>query len=138
MRTLQWDDLLPKGEVVLPQAWDHSTVPTFDDFPGAADAPTVAALDGELVRLPGFVVPLDVAQGKVSSFLLVPYFGMCIHQPPPPPNQIVHVSLAEPVELDSMYDAVWVTGRLRVEVYSGALAEAGYTMAGREVAPYEY
>lgn len=138
VRTLMWDDLLPEGEVALPQAVPHANLPTFDDFPAAVEAETVAALDGELVRLPGFVVPLDVVKGKVSSLLLVPYFGACIHQPPPPPNQIVYVSFAEPVELKSMYDPVWVTGRMRVEIYSGALAEAGYSMDGSVVEPYEY
>ena len=138
-RTLTWDDLLPEGEVGLPQGVDHSNIPMFDDFPAAVvDAPTVAALDGEIVRLPGFVVPLDVVKGKVASLLLVPYFGACIHQPPPPPNQIVYVSFAEPVELESMWDPVWVTGRMRVEKYSGDLAEAGYRMDGRVVEPYEY
>lgn len=138
VRTLMWDDLLPEGEVALPQAVPHANLPTFDDFPAAVDAKTVEALDGELVRLPGFVVPLDVVKGKVASLLLVPYFGACIHQPPPPPNQIVYVSFAEPVELQSMYDPVWVTGRMRVEIYSGALAEAGYSMDGSVVEPYEY
>ena len=137
VRTLQWHDLLPENEVVPPPIVDHSSVP-LDNFPHIMQAPTVASLDGELVRLPGFVVPLDVIEGKVSSFLLVPYFGACIHQPPPPPNQIVHVSFAVPVELDSMYAPVWVTGRMRIETYSDTFVEAGYALAGREVEPYDY
>ena len=138
VRTLQWDDLLPAGHVVAPQIVDHSSTPApFDDFP-AMQAPTVASLNGLLVRLPGFVVPLDVIEGKVSSFLLVPYFGACIHQPPPPSNQIVYVSFAEPVELESMYAPVWVTGRMRVEAHSTVFVEAGYTLSGREVEEYEY
>lgn len=137
VRTLQWHDLLPAGEVVLPPVVDHSSAP-IDPFPRSVQAPTVAGLDGALVRLPGFVVPLDVVEGKVSSFLLVPYFGACIHQPPPPPNQIVHVSFAAPVEMESMYEPVWVTGLMRVETYSTHFVEAGYALAGREVEPYEY
>lgn len=138
VRTLTWDDLLPEGEVATPQAFDHTSVLTFDDFPSAADVGTVAALDGELVRLPGFVVPLDVTEGKLASLLLVPYFGACIHQPPPPPNQIVHVSFVEPVEVESMYDPVWITGRMRQEIYSGGLAEAGYAMDAQGVERYDY
>ena len=137
VRTLQWHDLLPAGEVVLPPVVDHSFAPG-GGFPQSVQAPTVAALDGVLVRLPGFVVPLDVVEGKVSSFLLVPYFGACIHQPPPPSNQIVHVSFAAPVEMESMYEPVWVTGRMRVETYSTHFVEAGYALAGREVEKYEY
>lgn len=137
VRTLQWHDLLPAGEVVLPPVVDHSFAPG-SGFPQSVQAPTVPALDGALVRLPGFVVPLDVVEGKVSSFLLVPYFGACIHQPPPPSNQIVHVSFAAPVEMESMYEPVWVTGLMRVETYSTHFVEAGYALAGREVEPYEY
>ena len=74
----------------------------------------------------------------MSSFLLVPYSGACIHQPPPPSIQIVYVLFAEPVELESMYAPVWVTGRMRVESYSSTFVEAGYTLSGREVELYEY
>jgi hypothetical protein len=49
-------------------------------------------LDGQNIRLPGYIVPLEVSEeGRTTEFLLVPYFGACIHVPPPPSNQIVHV-----------------------------------------------
>lgn len=138
VRQLRWDDLLPPGETVPPQVVDHSAPVVFDDFPYTAAAGTVPELDGQMVKLPGFVVPLDVVEGKVASFLLVPYFGACIHQPPPPPNQIVYVTFADPVELQSMYDPIWVTGTMSLEAYAGGLAEAGYSMAGRAIEKYRY
>ena len=56
------------------------------------------------VRLPGYVVPLANAQdGRLTEFLFVPYYGACIHVPPPPPNQIVHVVLPRPIEMPDMY-----------------------------------
>ena len=59
----------------------------------SANAPVNTELDGKQVKIPGFIVPLDVAKdGTVSEFFLVPYFGACIHVPPPPPNQIVYVT----------------------------------------------
>ena len=138
VRKLSWEDLLPAGEVAPPQAVDHSRSPVFDDFPYAVSAGTVPDLAGQVVKLPGFVVPLDVVGGKVASFLLVPYFGACIHQPPPPPNQIVYVQFKEPVEVESMYDPVWVTGKLGLEAHVGGLAEAGYSMEGRGIEKYRY
>ncbi len=138
VRELKWTDLLPPGELAPPQVVDHTRVPTFDDFPYTAAAGTVPELDGQLVKLPGFVVPLDVSGDKVVSFLLVPYFGACIHQPPPPPNQIVFVVFAEPVELESMYDPVWVTGTIGLDVHSSSLAQAGYSMQGQAVEKYRY
>ena len=139
VRTLTWNDLLPEGEVAVPQAVDHETIPTFDDFPPAASAKVVEELDGALARLPGFVVPLDVTEESVSSLLLVPYYGLCIHEPPPPPNQIVHVTFAEPVEVESMYEPVWVTGRMGLDQFTdGGITQASYSMAGRRIEKYEY
>ena len=138
VRELKWTDLLPAGQLAPPQVVDHTRIPTFDDFPYTAVAETVPELDGQVVKLPGFVVPLDVAGDLVVSFLLVPYFGACIHQPPPPPNQIVYVEFAQPVELSSMYDPVWVTGTLGLEGHFSNLAHAGYTMQGTAVEKYRY
>ena len=138
VRELDWRDLLPNGEIPPPQIIDHTRVPTFDDFPIVTRHGTVPELNGQLVKLPGFVVPLDVTGGKVASFLLVPYFGACIHQPPPPPNQIVYVEFAEPVEIESMYDPVWVTGQLGLDGHSSELARAGYSMQGRLIEKYRY
>ncbi|MDP3088366.1 MAG: DUF3299 domain-containing protein [Methylotenera sp.] len=54
------------------------------------NAPIIPALNGQRVKIAGFVVPLDINKKKVKEFLLVPYFGACIHVPPPPSNQVVH------------------------------------------------
>ena len=137
VRTLEWDDLMPPGERVPPQVINHSEVPVFDDFPYSVDIRTVPELAGVRARLPGFVVPLDIVDAKVASLLLVPYFGACIHQPPPPPNQIVHVRFAEPIVLESMYMPVWITGVMKLERYSG-LAESGYAMDAEAVEEYVY
>ena len=137
VRTLEWDDLMPPGERAPPQVINHSEVPVFDDFPYSVDIRTVSELAGVRARLPGFVVPLDIVDAKVASLLLVPYFGACIHQPPPPPNQIVHVRFAEPIVLESMYMPVWITGVMKLERYSG-LAESGYAMDAEAVEEYVY
>ena len=137
VRTLEWDDLMPPGERAPPQVINHSEVPVFDDFPYSVDIRTVPELAGVRARLPGFVVPLDIVDAKVASLLLVPYFGACIHQPPPPPNQIVHVRFAEPIVLESMYMPVWITGVMKLERYSG-LAESGYAMDAEAVEEYMY
>ena len=137
-RELTWDDLLPEGESVPPPVVDHSSLALFDDFPVTTDDGVVLELNGENVKLPGFVVPLDVVGDKVASFLLVPYFGACIHVPPPPPNQIVYVEFEEPVKLESMYDPVWVTGKLGLEGHASTLARAGYSMKGQSLDKYVY
>jgi hypothetical protein len=101
-------------------------------------APVVEALDGQAIKLPGYIVPLDVTdEGRVTEFLLVPYFGACIHVPPPPSNQIVHVTTELGVLLDALYQPFWVEGPLQVEQSSSELAEAGYQMQAETIYAYE-
>lgn len=101
-------------------------------------APVVKALHGQRVKLPGYIVPLDVTEeGRVTEFLLVPFFGACIHVPPPPSNQIVHVTSELGVLMDALYQPFWIEGPLRVEQSSSELAEAGYQMQAEKIYVYE-
>ena len=78
-------------------------------------APTEASLAAMRVRLPGFAIPLEAKADKVTEFLLVPYFGACIHSPPPPANQIVHAISAKPLKGMRSMDAIWVHGTLSLK-----------------------
>jgi len=101
-------------------------------------APVVQELDGQRVKLPGYIVPLDVSEeGRVTEFLLVPFFGACIHVPPPPSNQIVHVTSELGVLLDALYQPFWIEGPLKVGQSSSELAEAGYQMQAEKIYAYE-
>ncbi len=100
--------------------------------------PLVQALDNQRVKLPGYIVPLNVTdEGQVIEFLFTPYFGACIHVPPPPANQIVHVTSKSGVLLDVPYQPFWIEGTLQVGTHSSELATAGYQMAAEKVYPYE-
>lgn len=98
-------------------------------------APVRLDLQGARVRLPGYVVPLESSRGSVREFLLVPYFGACIHSPPPPANQIVLVRLDRPATLQTM-DAVWVWGELGVHRSRTEWGQSGYRLQGRGTSPY--
>ena len=100
------------------------------------NAPTNGRMDGAGVRLPGYVVPLDTAQGGLREFLLVPYFGACIHAPPPPANQIVHVFLDKPLNGIRTIDTVWVTGTLRTARQDTAMGMSGYAIRDAVVERY--
>lgn len=90
---------------------------------------TVPAFDGQRVRLPGYTVPFEYAvNAQITEFLLVPYYGACLHAPPPPPNQTIYVTTAEPIELADLAQAVWVEGILRIVTQETALADAAYTI----------
>ena len=122
-KEIPWDDLVPKDWDPLKQfrgiehGGDHDGSPRMLELMRQMrtvwnNAPTNAQLDGAAVKLPGYVVPLEEVQGELKEFLLVPYFGACIHTPPPPANQIVYVRVATPVKGFRMMDAVWVSGTL--------------------------
>ncbi|WP_150801145.1 DUF3299 domain-containing protein [Pseudomonas fluorescens] len=102
------------------------------------NAPVVKSLDGQNIRLPGYIVPLEVSEeGRTTEFLLVPYFGACIHVPPPPSNQIVHVKSEVGVKLDELYQPYWIEGALQVKASSSELADAGYQMEADKIYAYE-
>ena len=147
LRTLSWEELIPEGAPPPPppqafhdlsQLADALAAESGPAAQQAPAAPVVEALDGQQVRLPGYVVPLDVdSEGRVREFLLVPYFGACIHVPPPPSNQIVHVRTTQQLVLDDLWQPFWIEGKLRVEHSSSDLAEAGYQLQGERIRPYE-
>lgn len=137
-RELDWLELMPKDEVeALTQAptVDHSGMFKMEQ---QGSFRTIAELDGEYVKLPGYIVPVDVSEDqKMSSFFLVPYFGACIHVPPPPPNQIVYVTLAEPIAVTDIYDAFWIEGTLEVEAVQKEIAASAYLLKADKVTLYE-
>jgi uncharacterized protein len=141
---LDWKELLPEGERA------HFTgvaPPPVHDARGEGGPPALQtldfnvnkSLDGLSVRLPGFIVPLDALKGReVSEFLLVPYFGACIHVPPPPPNQLVYVRMGKPAPIESIYDAYWITGKLRLETTTTRLGSAAYELSADKIEVYRY
>jgi uncharacterized protein len=143
-RELDWDELLPQD--ARARFSGGPPPPTHDTLGegGLAaqqmmDFSVNKALDGALIKIPGFIVPLDVGKdGLVTDFFLVPYFGACIHVPPPPPNQIVHVRISKGIALDSIYEAYWITGRMKVVNKSTRLGASAYQLAASNVEIYKY
>jgi hypothetical protein len=146
--TVNWDALVPAD-------WDP-----FKDFKGADmaamsdsdpraqqmlkqlrevwdNAPTNPTLVGQKVRIPGFVVPLEDSQDGLKEFLLVPYFGACIHSPPPPANQIIHVLPKVPAKDLKSMDAVWIHGVLTTDRTDSYMGAAGYRIEAQQVLPYQ-
>lgn len=103
-----------------------------------------SALNGQQVRLPGYLLPLEFSGKQVTEFLLVPWVGACIHTPPPPPNQIVHVKADKPFDTAGMFAPVWVTGQITAGVTKKSLylidgssdVDIGYSLQATRVEPY--
>ncbi|WP_411234094.1 DUF3299 domain-containing protein [Marivita sp. S0852] len=72
-------------------------------------------LVGTHVRMPGYVLPLAFEGRKAVEFLLVPTVGACVHTPPPPANQVVHVHYPEGIEVTGLFNPVWIDGVMQAE-----------------------
>ena len=100
-------------------------------------APANPAMNGARIRIPGFVVPLENQRNQITEFLLVPYFGACIHVPPPPANQLIHVFPSNPLKDIQTMQAVWVSGTVENIAADTSMGRAGYRMKAELVAPYK-
>jgi len=105
-----------------------------------------AELNGQNIRLPGYLLPLEFKDKQVTEFLLVPWVGACIHTPPPPPNQIVHVKMDQGYDIgETLFTPVWVNGVVRTEKNNPELSfvdgtqsiDVSYVMQAEKVEPYE-
>ena len=136
---IDWLELMPEDEVraleEMQNVIDHS-----------GDAPqsevmsdrTVPEMDGREGKIVGYIVPLSVSEtNEILEFFLVPYFGACIHVPPPPPNQLIHVKADEPIPMVNIWDPYWVEGSVHVRTIENSMAKASYTMEPVRVVPYE-
>lgn len=162
-REMDWTELMPPEELAKLESMppvDHGDVSPFEEGPvdplsqEAANAVAQAMdpewqeilsstnvrpeLNGTRIKIPGFIVPLEFNDEKeATEFFLVPYMGACIHVPPPPPNQIIHVVPAKPLKMDRMWEPYWVIGTLETSLVENDLATSAYAMRADEVLLYE-
>lgn len=157
-KTLDWLDLLPKSDF---EALDNPPEELMkiedgspeDELDGAnqyqlpADSPYQKALlstkiipeyNNKKVRIPGFIVPLEFDDDQViTAFFLVPFFGACIHQPAPPPNQMVYVTTEKGLKIEVLYDPFWIKGTIFTEIKDTEIGQSAYTMKALSIEPYK-
>jgi hypothetical protein len=107
---------------------------------------TNKALNNKDIRIPGYLLPLEYADNKkITEFLLVPFFGACIHTPPPPPNQIIHVKSKQGFKSAGLFQPVMVEGKLQSQqgtaslFYMDGVSEipVSYVISAQEVKLYQ-
>lgn len=150
-KTVEWEDLIPLADLDALQnppsyLYDFEDGSAEDEINSQlANAVTNAVndryqqalvstqiipqMDGRNVRIPGFVVPLEFDDEQtITEFFLVPYFGACIHSPPPPPNQIIYVYAPKGIQLETLYDPFWISGKLSTKLVENYMATAAYSL----------
>ncbi|HBY41868.1 MAG TPA: DUF3299 domain-containing protein [Alteromonas sp.] len=148
---VEWTDLMPKDDL------DALLAPPeyLNDIADGSQQDSVAALNqkesvdaqtkryrdalsstrvmqefnGKQIRIPGYMVPLEQNEEReVTAFFIVPYFGACLHMPPPPPNQILYVQYEEGIALEALQQPFWFEGTLTVALNENALGTSAYTL----------
>ena len=149
---VDWVDLLSKADldaIMNPPELTHDGYGWQDQLVESGEgedylkAMQSSDVDPDLVNkrslIPGFIVPTTYNdERKVTEFFLVPFFGACIHLPPPPPNQIIYVTYERGVQLDNFYDAHVVNGMLTSEMVENELATSAYRLEAEGVSLYSY
>jgi hypothetical protein len=153
-KTIEWNDLMPDDWVKamtkemakmnkLASLQDNSQEANkaMDELRQKLDnAPIVKSQLNQKIRMPGYAVPLDAERSNKREFLLVPYFGACIHTPPPPSNQIVLVRPSASSKIKKMpesMDVLWVEGELKEGRVSTSQGVSGYMLEAVSIEPYE-
>ncbi|MSQ66075.1 MAG: DUF3299 domain-containing protein [Limnohabitans sp.] len=153
-KTIDWNDLMPDPWVkemtkdmaamsklsYLQDSSDEATKAMSAIRKKLDEAPIVKTQLNKKVRIPGYAVPLDAERSEKREFLLVPYFGACIHTPPPPANQIVLVRPTSQTKIKKMpesMDVLWVEGELKEGRVSTVQGVSGYLLEAVSIAPYE-
>lgn len=142
---MEWIDLLPPEALLAyenmdPQVIDHSGNNfSMSWVPAAHEIAVVDDFDGADIRIAGYIVPLEFDdEFIVTEFFLVPYYGACIHVPPPPPNQIIHVVYEEGVLVEALYFPFWIEGELSTEMTVNDVAQSAYSLSASNVELYEF
>ncbi len=110
---------------------------SLDYMPQLGTFETVPDFEGQRVKIPGYVVPLNFeGNGRFREFLFVPSQGACIHAPPPPPNQVIYVKMPESITIENTDLPYWLEGKLHSERNEHMIGDAAYTITSAKLTPY--
>lgn len=154
--TIDWTDLIPKSDLdallnppkylenieegsSADQLNGNTPFPEDDSYQRALTSTKIKPeYNNRALRIPGFIVPLEFNdQQVITTFFLVPYYGACIHLPPPPPNQTIYAEYEPGIKLEHLYDPFWVQGTLKTFTTQNDIAAAAYAIEVDLVEPYD-
>jgi hypothetical protein len=147
IKRIEWSDLTPPLSAGAQQAAaelnmriDQMTDDEIADAMDKIDAEgnsLMTELDDSNIEIEGFLVPIDFNVETATDFVLVPYFGACIHVPAPPPNQTVFVKFREGLAMaefeQNYYYPFKVRGKMKVARAKTELAEVGYQVTASDI-----
>lgn len=151
-RTIEWIDLMPQDDLdalmnppefinQIPEGAANDQLQELDADSEYQKALTstriIAEFDKQKIKLPGFIVPLEFDDDQtITTLFFVPFFGACLHLPPPPPNQIIYAKYEPGIQLEALYAPFWIEGTIYTKLVENDTAIAAYSMQVDAI--YEY
>lgn len=158
-QSIKWDNLLPKDDLTALQVGPSSPPSILD---GSSDDKIASPLSMKIakpkdayekalisvkvvdkynkkkIKLPGFIVPIDIeGEGVTKTFFFVPFFGACLHLPPPPPNQIVYATYSKGYQVKDLYQPFYIEATLYTKQTQNDLATSAYSAVVDKIYEYE-
>jgi hypothetical protein len=107
------------------------------DYKSGEKTEVLKQVENQMVRIPGYIVPLADEVAILDEFLFVPNDQACIHVPPPPPNLIVKAKLKHKLPFEDVYNPAWLMGKLEIVPTTSQYGSAAYQIQNAEIDKYE-
>lgn len=151
---VQWSQLLPETEKAILQKYQQTQATTPTEFTdnillslqagtdtqyseAMISTNSVDTFDSQAVSIAGFIVPIDYGENQqLRNIFIVPYFGACLHFPPPPPNQIIFAQLGEGFIDFEITQAYLLKGVFRRGLFEDPLGTSAYIIDVVAIEPY--
>lgn len=146
IRTLDWVTLLPQKEQDVLARYQPQEAQTVQELTSQIlrsikastdtrykaalmSTNTVNSLDNKMISISGFIVPIDFYEDKsIKNLFFVPYFGACIHFPPPPPNQMLFAQIDRGFMDFEFTQAYTLTGNINLGLFEDPIGTSAYTL----------
>ncbi|WP_376919383.1 DUF3299 domain-containing protein [Agaribacter flavus] len=140
---LRWQDLIPETERELLRQYQQKDTSSFEDqmmqsirasidkkyINAMLSTNTVDIWHGRAVSISGFIVPIETNENRaITHFFVVPYYGACIHFPPPPPNQIIYAQVEDGINIGEIDNPFTFVGTLSEELFEDPIATSAYVL----------
>ena len=138
---LNWDDLAPPLEEEMIRKYEAGEITPAEAIAYVTELGKIPVqrLNNLRVRVPGYLVPLNIMQDQTATeLLLVPTLGACIHVPPPPPNQTIFIRYPKGIKVtEAGYTPYWIEGVIKVERNESEYTEVLYAITPESIVEYE-
>jgi hypothetical protein len=100
-------------------------------------SPQIQKLNHQIVKVPGYIVPLTDDLESFNEFLIVPNPQACIHFPSPPPNQMFYVKTKKNLPINITFYPFWFQGKLEAVSTISEFGKVSYKLTLQKLEGYK-